>query len=325
MKAIRVHTPGGPEALRLEDVPVPEPGPGQVLLRLEAAGVNFIDTYHRSGFYPLPLPFTPGSEGAGVVERTGPGVTEFRPGDRAAWAAGALGAYADLAAVSEARLVPVPDGVAARDAAAALLQGMTAHYLTTAVHRLVPGDTCLVHAAAGGVGLLLCQVAKRRGARVIGTVSTDDKARLARGAGADEIVYYTRQDVAAEVRRLTGARGVDVVYDGVGRDTWDGSLASLRPRGMMALYGQSSGPVTGIDPLILMQRHSLFLTRCNLADYTATREELLLRAGEVLGWVRDGELRVRIHREYPLAAAAEAHRDLESRGTAGKLLLTLPG
>jgi NADPH2:quinone reductase len=325
MKAIRVLTPGGPEALQLRDEPIPVPGPGQILLRLESAGVNFIDTYHRSGFYPLPLPFTPGSEGAGVVERVGDGVTLFRPGDRAAWAAGGLGAYADFALVAEARLVPVPAGVSSRDAAAALLQGMTAHYLATAVYALARGDSCLVHAAAGGVGLLLCQVAKLKGARVIATVSTEAKAALARQAGADEIVFYTRQEVAPEVRRLTGGRGVDVVYDGVGKDTWEGSLASLRPRGLMALYGQSSGPVTGVDPLILMKHHSLVLTRCNLTDFTATREELTLRAGEVLGWVRDGKLGLHIHREYPLAQAAQAHRDIEGRGTTGKLLLRLPG
>jgi NADPH2:quinone reductase len=322
MQAIRVHAPGGPEALKLEDVPVPEPQAGEALVRIEAAGVNFIDTYHRTGFYPVKTPFTPGSEGAGTVERVGSGAKLVKPGDRVAWAAGALGAYAEFAAVPEGRLVPVPRDVSSRLAAAAMLQGMTAHYLVTAVFALKRGDTCLVHAAAGGVGLLLVQTARMKGARVIGTVSTEEKAALAREAGAHDVILYTKADVAAEVRRLTDSRGVDVVYDGVGKTTWEGSIASLRPRGMMALYGQSSGAVTSIDPLVLMKNRSLFLTRCVLADYTATREELLERSGEVLKWVRDGALKIRIYKEYPLAAAADAHRDLESRRTTGKLLLT---
>ena len=321
MLAIRVHAPGGPEALRLEDVPVPEPGPGEALVRIEAAGVNFIDTYHRSGFYPVKTPFTPGSEGAGVVERAGAG-TRLGPGDRVAWAAGALGAYAEFAAVPEARLVPVPAAVPVRLAAAAMLQGMTAQYLVSDVFPLKDGDACLVHAAAGGVGLLLVQLARARGARVIGTVSTDQKAALAREAGAHDVILYNGADVPAEVRRLTGGRGVDVVYDGVGRTTFEGSLASLRPRGMMVLYGQSSGAVASVDPLVLMRLHSLFFTRCQLADYTAARDELLARARAVLGWVGDGSLKIRIHREYPLGAAADAHRDLEGRRTTGKLLLT---
>lgn len=321
MQAIRVHTPGGPEALKLEDVPVPEPKAGEALVRIEAAGVNFIDTYHRTGFYPVQTPFTPGSEGAGTVERVGPGTKLVKPGDRVAWAAGALGGYAEFAAVPEARLVPVPKAVSFRDAAAAMLQGMTAQYLATSVFALKQGDTCLVHAAAGGVGLLLVQVARMKGARVIGTVSTEAKAALAREAGAHDVILYLKADVAAEARRLTGGRGVDVVYDGVGKATWDGSIASLRPRGMMALYGQSSGATLSIDPLVLAKNHSLFLTRCVLADYTATREELLERAGEVLKWVREGALKLKIHKEYALAAAAEAHRDLESRTTTGKLLL----
>jgi NADPH2:quinone reductase len=321
MQAIRVHAPGGPEALKLEDVPVPEPQAGEALVRIEAAGVNFIDTYHRTGFYPVTRPFTPGSEGAGTVERVGPGAKLVKAGDRVAWAAGALGGYAEFAAVPEGRLVPVPKDVPFRSAAAAMLQGMTAHYLVTAVFALKRGDTCLVHAAAGGVGLLLVQAARMKGARVIGTVSTEEKAALAREAGAHDVILYTKADVAAEVRRLTDGRGVDVVYDGVGKTTWEGSIASLRPRGMMALYGQSSGAVTSIDPLVLMKNHSLFLTRCVLADYTATREELLERSGEVLKWVRDGALKIRIHKEYPLGAAADAHRDLEGRRTTGKLLL----
>src|SRR5579859_890758 len=236
MQAIRVHTPGGPEALKLEDVAVPEPAAGEALVRIESAGVNFVDTYHRTGFYPVKTPFTPGSEGAGTIERVGPGAKLVKPGDRVAWAAGALGAYAELAAVPEARLVPVPDDVTSRNAAAAMLQGMTAQYLAASVFALKQGDTCLVHAAAGGVGLLLVQVARMKGARVIGTVSTEEKAALAREAGANDVILYLKADVAAEVRRLTSGRGVDVVYDGVGKATWEGSIASLRPRGMMALY-----------------------------------------------------------------------------------------
>jgi NADPH2:quinone reductase len=239
-----------------------------------------------------------------------------------AWAGGALGAYAELAAVPVARLVPVPKDVASEAAAAAMLQGMTAQYLATSVFTLKRGDICLVHAAAGGVGLLLVQVARMKGARVIGTVSTEEKAALAREAGAHDVILYTKADVAAEVRRLTDGRGVDVVYDGVGKTTWEGSIASLRPRGMMVLYGQSSGEAPSIDPLVLMKHHSLFLTRCTLPDYTATREELLERSSEVLQWVKDGALKLRIHKRYPLAAAADAHRDLESRRTTGKLLLT---
>src|SRR5258706_5525752 len=292
MRAIRVPTPGGPDALMLEDVPVPEPRVGEALVRIDAAGVNFIDTYHRTGFYPVKTPFTPGSEAAGTVERVGAGTNLVKPGDRVAWASGALGAYAELAAVPEARLVPVPQAVSSRDAAAALLQGMTAQYLTTSVFALKRGDVCLVHAAAGGVGLLLVQVARMKGARIIGTTSTEEQAALAREAGAHDVILYTKADVAAEARRLTDGRGVDVVYDGVGKTTWDGSIASLRPRGMMVLYGQPSGAVGGIDPLVLMRNRSLFLTRCVLADYTATRGELLERSGEVFKWVMDGALRL---------------------------------
>jgi len=321
MRAIRVHAPGDPDVLVVEDIPVPEPADGQVLLRIEAAGVNFIDVYHRGGFYPVTPPFTPGSEAAGVVERVGPGVTDFAPGDRVGYALGALGAYAEAMVLPAARLVRVPDGVASRDAAAVLLQGMTAQYLTTSVFALKAGDTCLVHAAAGGVGLLLCQVARRLGARVIGTASTEEKAALAHEAGAEDVILYTHQAFAPEVRRLTGGRGVDVVYDSVGRDTWEGSLASLRPRGLMVLYGQSSGAIGPVDPLVLMKHHSLFLTRCTLADYTRETVELRARAADVLGWVREGSLKVRIFRDYPLAEAAQAHRDLEGRRTTGKLIL----
>jgi NADPH2:quinone reductase len=320
MKAIRVHNPGGPEALRLEDVPVGAPRAGEALVRIAAAGVNFIDIYQRTGFYPLPTPFTLGQEAAGTVEAVGEGVTLVKSGDRVAWA-GPLGAYAEAAIVPAERLVVVPDGVTARQAAAAMLQGMTAHYLATSTFPLRPGHVCVVHASAGGVGLLLCRIAKLRGAQVIGTVSTESKAALARAAGADDVVLYSTQDVVTEVKRLTGGRGVHVVYDSVGQTTWQASLEVLAPRGMLVLYGQSSGAVPPIDPLLLNRRGSIFLTRPKLGDYTATRVELLERASEVLGWVGAGELALHVHREYPLAEAAQAHRDLESRGTAGKLLL----
>lgn len=323
MLAIRVHTPGGIEALHLDDVAIPEPGPGQVLVRVEAAGVNFIDVYHRTGLYPMPTPFTLGQEGAGVVERVGAGVTSIRPAERVAWS-GVMGSYAERIIVPADRLVTLPAEVTTRQAAAVLLQGMTAHYLVTSTCPLQPGDQCLVHAAAGGVGLLLCQMAKRRGARVIGTVGDDAKAALAREAGADEVINYrTTPDVAAEVRRRTGGAGVRVAYDGVGQATFAASLASLAPRGMLATFGNASGPVPAVEPLELSRRGSLFLTRPKLADYTATREELLARAGDVLAWVRDGALRLRIHAEYPLRDAARAHADLESRNTTGKLLLVL--
>jgi NADPH2:quinone reductase len=320
MNAIRVHATGGPEVLRSEDVAQPAPGPGQVLVKVEAAGVNFIDIYQRRGLYPVPLPFTPGQEAAGTVAAVGPGVTEVQPGDRVAYT-GVLGAYAEYAVVPAARLVVLPEGIDARRGAAAMLQGMTAHYLACTTYPLKPGDTCLVHAAAGGVGLLLCQIAKRRGARVIGTVSTREKAALAREAGADEVILYTEQDFEAEVKRLTRGAGVNVVYDSVGQTTFAKSLDCLAPRGMLVLYGQSSGPVGPFDPQLLGQKGSLFLTRPSLAHYVATRDELLARAGEVLGWVRAGTLKLRIGREFPLAQAAAAHRALEGRETTGKVLL----
>jgi NADPH2:quinone reductase len=320
MKAIRLTVAGGPEVLRLEDLPTPEPGPGQARVRVEAAGVNFIDIYQRSGLYKVPLPYIPGLEGAGTVEAVGPGVADVRPGDRVSWT-GVPGAYATHAAVPADRLVRLPDRVTPRDAAAALLQGMTAHYLAVDIAALRAGDACLVHAAAGGVGLLLCQIAKRRGARVIGTVSTEAKAALARGAGADDVILYARQDFVAEVKRLTGGAGVRAVFDGVGRDTFERGLDCLRPRGMMALFGQSSGPVAPFDPQVLSAKGSLFLTRPTLFHYIASREELERRAGEVLGWVADGSLKLRIDREYPLSEAATAHRALAGRETTGKLLL----
>ena len=321
MKAIRVSQPGGPEALVLENLPIPAPAAGQILVRIEAAGVNFIDVYQRNGLYPIQTPFTLGQEGAGVVERMGPEVTGLAAGDLVAWS-GPMGAYAEYAAVPADRVVQVPAEVTAAQAAAAMLQGMTAHYLAGTTYPLKPGETCLVHAAAGGVGLLLCQIARMRGARVIGTVGADDKAALAREAGASEVINYrATENLAHEVRRLTGGTGVQVVYDGVGQATFAASMASLAPRGMLVTFGNASGPVQPFEPLKLSQGGSLFLTRPKLADHIATRTELEQRAGEVLGWVRDGKLKLRIFREYPLAEAAQAHRDLESRKTTGKLLL----
>jgi NADPH2:quinone reductase len=320
MKAIRIDSPGGPETMRLVEVPDPKPREGEALVRIDAAGVNFIDVYHRSGAYPLSFPLVPGQEGAGTVVEVGAGVTEVSAGDRVAFASGS-GTYAEIAAVPAARLVRVPDGVSTRQAAAVMLQGMTAHYLATSTYALKPGDACLVHAAAGGVGLLLCQIAKRRGARVLGTISTEEKARLAREAGADETILYREQDFVAEVRRRTGGAGVQVVYDGVGRDTFEQGLECLAARGTMVLFGQASGPVPPIDPQILNRKGSLYLTRPTIVHYTRTRAELKERAGDVLGWVAEGKLTVRIFRELPLAQAGEAHRLLESRATAGKLLL----
>ena len=320
MKAIRVHGVGGPEVLRYEEIPVPAPGPGQALVRVEAAGLNFIDVYERTGLYQVELPRTLGVEAAGVVTAVGPEVTSLAPGDRVAYT-GVAGADAEYAAVPADRLVPLPPGVSTRQAAAVLLQGMTAHYLASSTYALRAGDTCLVHAAAGGLGLLLCQIAKRRGARVIGTVSTEAKAALARAAGADDIILYTEQDFELEVKRLTGGAGLQVVYDSVGKTTFLKGLNCLARRGMMVLCGQSSGPVEPIDPQLLHRKGSLFLTRPTLFHYIASREELLARARDVLGWVADGTLTVRIDREYPLAEAAAAHRALEARQTTGKVLL----
>jgi NADPH:quinone reductase len=320
VKAIRVHRTGGPEVLRLEDVPIPEPGPGQLLVRVEAAGVNYTDIYHRTGLYKVQFPFTPGREGAGVVERVGQGVTTARPGDRVV-SESAVGTYAEYTIVSAERAVAVPEGVEVPLAAAAMLQGLTAHYLAYSTFPLKLGDTCLVHAAAGGVGLLLCQIASRLGARVIGTASTEAKAALAREAGAAEVILYTESDFVQETRRLTDGAGVQVVYDSVGRTTFLKGLDCLVPRGMMVLYGQSSGPVEPFDPQLLQQKGSLFVTRPTLAHYVAGRSELLRRTQELMGWVKDGSLRVRIDRQLPLAAAAEAHAELEGRRTTGKVLL----
>ena len=321
MQAIRVHQTGGPEVLRYESVERPSPGAGQALVRVEAAGINFIEVYQRTGLYKVALPFTPGSEASGtVIEVVGGGVREVKVGDRVASQSFA-GSYAEYALAPTERLVPLPAGVTAHVGAAVMLQGMTAHYLACATFPLAPGHTCLVHAAAGGVGLLLCQIARRRGARVIGTVSTEEKAALAREAGADEVILYTQQDFATETRRLTKGAGVQVVYDSVGRTTFAKGLDCLAPRGMMVLYGQSSGPIDPVDPQILNQKGSLFLTRPTIAHYVATRAELLERASAVLGWVADGSLKVYIGREFPLAAAAEAHTELEARRTTGKVLL----
>ena len=322
MKAVRVEQYGGPEAMRLVDGPDPEPADGQALVRVEAAGVNFIDVYHRTGFYKTPLPYTLGQEGAGVVERVGPGVEELKPGDRVAWAM-SPGSYADKVLVPAVKLVTLPVDVTTQQAAAAMLQGMTAHYLALSAFPLKPGDTCLVHAAAGGVGGLLVQVAKLRGARVIATVGSAEKAEIAREAGADEVLEYRWQDVAAEVGRLTNGEMCQVVYDSVGKETVAASLACTGRRGTLVLCGQSSGPVPPLDPLSLM-KGSKFLTRPTLGDYVATREELVARAKQVLGWIGAGKLAVRIYKTYALADAAAAHRDLEGRGTVGKLIL-LPG
>ena len=320
MRAIRVNRTGGPEVLQLEEIAEPQPGAGEAVVKLDAIGINFIEVYQRTGLYPLNLPFTLGREGAGTVVAVGDGVTEVKVGDRVV-SESFSGAYAELAKARADRLVVVPDGVDTRTAAAVMLQGLTAHYLATSTFRLTSGDVCLVHAAAGGVGLLLCQIAARTGAAVIGTVSTSAKADLARRAGAGDVILYTEQDFAVEVRRLTNGRGVDVVYDSVGRTTFDKSLDCLARRGMLALYGASSGPVPPFDPQVLNRKGSLFLTRPTLADYVATRAELLERTNELLGWVAAGALHVRIDRALPLSEAAAAHRALEARETTGKVIL----
>ena len=320
MKAIRIHAPGGPEVMRLDDAPEPTPKAGEAVVKVDAAGLNYIDVYFRSGLYKAEYPLTLGLEAGGTVTAVGPNVSEVKVGDKVAYT-GVAGAYAEYAAVPAARLVVLPTGVSTRQGAAAMLQGITAHYLATSTYPLKKGDTCLVHAAAGGVGLLLCQMARMRGARVLGTVSTDEKAKLAREAGAEETIIYTRQDFEAEVKRLTDGKGVQVVYDAVGKTTWDKSLNSLAPRGLIALYGQSSGPIGQIDPQILNAKGSLFLTRPSLNHHIASREELQSRAGEVLGWIASGKLKMRMEFEFPLKDAAQAHRALEGRQTTGKVLL----
>lgn len=319
-RAVVVSRAGGPEVLQLELREVPRPGPGQVRVRVDFAGVNYIDVYFRTGLYPRPAPFVAGLEGAGTVEALGPGVTDLAPGDRVAWSS-VPDSYAEHVCAPAQRLVRVPDGVGPDVAAAAMLQGMTAHYLVYGTRETRPGDTALVHAAAGGAGLLLVQLLARAGARVIGTCSTDEKAALVREAGAEHVIRYDRIDFAPEVRRLTGGAGVHVVYDSVGRTTFEKSLACLRPRGLCVLFGQSSGPVEPFDLRKLNDLGSLFVTRPSLAHYTATREELLQRANAVLDAVRAGSLRIRIGARFPLERAADAHRALESRATTGKLLL----
>ncbi|WP_449063564.1 quinone oxidoreductase family protein [Planomonospora algeriensis] len=317
MRAIVVSATGGPEVLSYEDYPDPALNPGEVLVDVAASGVNFIDVYHRMGRYPLSLPFVPGNEGAGTVAAVGEDVEGVSVGDTVAWA-NVMGSYAEKAVVPVSHLLLVPEGVVPELAAAVTLQGLTAHYLTHSVHEVKPGDDVLVHAAAGGMGLLLTQIAKLRGARVIGTVSTEEKEELARQAGADEVLRY--KGFADAVRDLTGS-GVHVVYDGVGATTFAESLAALRPRGMMALYGQASGPVPPIDPQLLAKEGSLFLTRPSLGAYIATKDELAWRASDLYGWLASGRLQVHVSRRYPLAEAAQAHEDLEARRTTGKLLL----
>jgi NADPH:quinone reductase len=323
LKAIRVHEYGGPEVLRLEDVEPPQPGPGHALVKIEACGLNYLDVQYRKGLLKAGLPLTIGSEASGTVSAIGSGVTEVKVGDRVAYAM-VIGAYAEFAVVPAAKLVPIPTGVDFNVVAAVMLQGMTAHYLTHSTFALQPGDTALVHAAAGGVGLLITQVARKTGATVIATVGSEAKAELARQAGANEIINYSTQDFEAEVKRMTGGRGVDVVYDSVGRDTFDKSMNCLRPRGYLVAFGFSSGPVTPVDPLTLGVKGSLFLTRPGLNQYIATRAELLMRANAIFEWLAAGALKVRIDNVLPLADAAKAHEDLEARRTTGKVLFLPP-
>ncbi len=320
MKAIRVHATGGLDALHLEEIEQPVPGPGQALVKVAFAGLNFIDIYQRLGQYKMALPFTPGLEASGTVAAVAPDVTGVKPGDRVAYCM-VPGAYADYAVVPAARLVPVPDAVSLEQATALMVQGMTAHYLVFGTFPLAGGHTALIHAAAGGTGRLLVQIAKRTGARVIATAGTAEKADLARSAGADEVIIYTQADFGPEVKRLTDGAGVDVVYDSVGKSTFATGLDCLKPRGYMVLWGQASGPVDPIDPQILNQKGSLFLTRPSLGAYIASRDELLQRAGDLFAWVQAGELDVRIDRVFPLADAAAAHAYIEGRQTKGKVLL----
>jgi NADPH2:quinone reductase len=320
MRVIRQHEFGGPEVLRYDEVSLPEPGVGEARVKIDAVGVNYVDIYQRTGQYPGPLPMIPGREAAGEVDAVGPGVSDVRLGDRVAYA-GHVGSYGQYAIVPAWMLVPIPNALDTRQAAAVMLQGMTAHYLTHSTYPIQPGDTALVHAAAGGVGLLLVQLAKRRGGWVIGTVSTEEKARLAREAGAVEVILYTQSDFEAETRRLTNGKGVNVVYDSVGQTTFDKSLNCLTPRGYMVLYGQASGPVPPLNPQVLSAKGSVFLTRPTLAHHMRDRAELLKRAGDLFTWITAGELHVRIDKTFPLKEAAEAHRYLEGRKTKGKVLL----
>src|SRR5437016_2246240 len=320
MKAIQVQKTGGPEALTLVDIPVPKPKPNEALVKIAAIGVIFIDVYFREGRYPAPLPFIDGQEAAGTISEVGSEVKSLKPGDRVAYT-NVLGSYAEYAAVPAEKLVRLPDGISEQQAAAAMLQGMTAHYLVYSTYPLKKGETALIHAAAGGVGLLLVQMAKRIGARVIATVGTDEKAKVAREAGADDVIVYTRQDFEAETKRLTDGKGVHVIYDGVGKTTFDKDLNLLRPRGYLALFGAASGPVPAFDPILLSQKGSIFLTRPSLGHHIATRKELEQRSREVFQQIAGKKLKLRIDHVYKLGEAARAQRDLEARKTTGKLLL----
>jgi len=320
MRAIEITQTGGPEVMVLRELPTPEPGAGQALMQIEACGVNFIDVYQREGRYAVPLPFVPGQEAAGTVIAVGADVSAVKVGDRVAWCH-VMGTYAEYAVAPLAKLIAIPDSITTKQAAGAMLQGMTAHYLAHSTYAIQDGDTVLIHAGAGGVGLLLIQMAKRLGARVLTTVSTEEKAALARHEGADEVILYTQEDFAPKVRELTGGKGVPVVYDSVGKTTFDGSLACLQTRGMMVLYGGSSGAVPPFDLIQLSTKGSLFVTRPTMKDYTATRADLEQRAGDVLKWVAEDNLKLRLEHSYPLAEAAQAHRDLEGRKTTGKVLL----
>ena len=320
MKAVRIHQFGGPEVLQYEEVPTPTPGPGEVLVKLAAAGLNYSDVHQRTGHFPSKLPYTMGREGSGTVAALGPEVTNFKAGEPVAYT-GIPGAYAEYALVPAERLVRMPAGLDVKVGAAAMLQGMTAHYLAYTTYPLKAGDSCLIHAAAGGVGLLLVQMAKQCGARVFGTVSTEEKAALARDAGADEVILYTKQDFETEVKRLTNGQGVNVVYDSVGKITFEKSLNCLKPLGYLVLYGRASGPVAPFDPAILSAKRSLFLTCPSLPHYIADRASLEKRSGDVLGWIGSGKLKLRIEFTFPLANVAEAHRGLEARKTTGKVLL----
>ena len=320
MKAIQVKQTGGPEVMELVELPVPQPKANEAVVKLAASGVNFVDVYHREGRYKVALPFTPGQEGAGTVTAVGADVSSIRVGDRVAWSH-LLGSYAEYQAIAADRLVPIPVGISDQQAAGAMLQGMTAHYLAYDTYPLKRGETALLHAAAGGVGLLLVQMAHNLGARVIATVSTEEKATLARDAGADEIILYSETDFETETKQMTGGKGVDVVYDSVGKTTFEKGLNLLRPRGMMVLFGGSSGAVPALDPITLTQKGSLYLTRPSLGNYIATREELVSRSGAVFAMMAAGKLKLRIEHIYPLAEAQRAHRELEGRKTTGKLLL----
>ena len=320
MKAIRVQQTGGPEVMELADVPVPQPKPAEALVKVSAAGVNAIDGYFRDGRFRTPLPFIPGQEGAGLVTAAGAQAKTVKVGDRVSWS-GVLGSYADFVVSPEEHLVPVPETLTDQQAAAAMVHGLTAHYLVNDAHKLKAGETALVHAAAGGVGLLLVQMARAVGARVIGTASSEEKAQLAREAGADEVIVFTKHDFEAEVKRLTDGKGVEVVYDGVGKATFEKNLNVMRLRGMLVLYGMSSGPVLPVDPAKLSEKGSLYMARTTLTHFTATRDELLARTRGLFGMIAEGKLKLRIAKTYPLADAPQAHRDMEARKVAGKLLL----